>query len=160
MRCWSSDGAVGAPACAPRPRTARGAHARRALACTGSLLLVAACVKTTSVTYLPSPEQPRLDLAGGARTLERFLGLECGRLVEAGHGSGETVVRVSLDSAGLAIAAELARSTGDARADGIVGAVAAQLQFAAPGVAAGAASVRARYRCADDGGITAELTPG
>ena len=121
------------------------------------LLLLAACVTTTTVTYLPSPEQPRLALAEGQATLARFVGVECERLRAAGRADATVPVTVALDSAGNATSAELARSTGDARVDGIVGAVAAQLRLDPPPAGAARATVRAGYRCDEHGGVAATL---
>jgi hypothetical protein len=121
--------------------------------------LLAACTTTTTVTYVPSPEQPRLDLAQGQATLARFVGIECERLRGAGHPTGETQVTLALDSAGLATGAELAASSGDARIDGIIGAVTAQLTLEHSSRGVRAATLRAAYQCAEDGGVTATLTP-
>ena len=122
------------------------------------LLLAAACVTTTSVTYLPSAEQPRLTLGDGGRTLARFVGVECERLSAAGRDSGSAVARVALDSLGAAVSSEVLTSSGDARVDGLVGAVTAQLRLDAP-PAGGTAAVRARWRCSGDAGATLERLP-
>ncbi|HEU4629682.1 MAG TPA: hypothetical protein VFS08_08040 [Gemmatimonadaceae bacterium] len=122
-------------------------------------LLLAACTTTTTVTYVPSPEQPRLDLVRGQATLERFIGLECDRLRDEGHAAGETQVTVALDDAGLATGAELAATSGDARIDGIIGAVAAQLRLPPRPAGVHAALLRATYRCGDDGSVRATLAP-
>jgi hypothetical protein len=129
---------------------------RRSLA---SALLLAACTTTTTVTYVPSPEQPRLDLRQGQATLQRFVGLECERLRGAGHAAGETQVSVTLDDAGLATEAGLAASTGDTRIDGIIGAVAAQLTLAHQLPRVRATTLHATYQCAEDGSVTATLAP-
>lgn len=95
--------------------------------------------------------------------LARFVGLECERLREAGLAERQTEVVVATDSAGLATSAELRGTTGDGRVDGVVGAVAAQLDLgesgrdARGGGAATAVTLRAGYRCADDGGVVATL---
>ena len=120
-------------------------------------LLLAACTTTTTVTYVPSPEQPRLDLAQGQTTLARFVGLECERLRGESHPAGETRVTLALDSAGLATEAELTASSGDARIDGIIGAVAAQLKLEPRAAGAHAATLHAAYSCGDDGAVTATL---
>ncbi len=120
----------------------------------GALALVAACVRTTTVTYLPSPDQPRLTLAEGEATLARFVGVECERLRGAGRAAAETRVLVRHDGAGQATSSELAASTGDSRVDGLVGAVAAQLRLE-PGRSP--VELRVGYRCADDGGVAVTL---
>ncbi len=64
------------------------------------------------------------------------------------------------DSAGLAKSAELQGSTGDERANGVIGAVAAQLNLGSPATVAssgaGSTELRAGYSCADEG-VTATL---
>ena len=131
------------------------AHAGRvALA---ALALLAACVRTTTVTYLPSPERPRLSLAEGGTVLARYLSIECESLLGRTVASSETRVRVAVDSVGNVTSSMLERSTGDAQADGLVGAVTAQLKLAALPPGATEAVVRASYRCAPEGGATATL---
>jgi hypothetical protein len=112
------------------------------------ILLLAACVTTRTVTYLPNAEQPRLSLGEGQALLGRFVGADCARLLEAGRAEGAAAVTVTLDAAGNATGAELGDSSGDSRVDGIMGAVAAQLRLEPAG--AGRASLRAGYRCAAD----------
>ena len=80
----------------------------------------------------------------------------------AGRAEGAAPVTVTLDAEGKATGAELARSSGDSRADGLIGAVSAQLRLEPAPQAAGArATVEAGWRCADDGGmsVTLERTP-
>ena len=122
------------------------------------VLLAAACVTTTSVTYLPSADRPRLSLADGGRTLGQFVGVECERLVGAGRDSGTAVAHVALDSLGDAVSAEVTARSGDSRVDGLVGAVAAQLRLAER--PAPRAAVRATWRCAGPApGATLERLP-
>ena len=134
---------------ASRPRTTA-----LALLAAGAL---GACVRSTTITYLPSLERPRLSLAEGQATLARYLGIECESLLGRSVARGEARVAVAVDSAGDVTSAELERSTGDARADGLVGAVTAQLHL--DGLPSGTtrAVVRAGYRCAPEGGATATL---
>lgn len=156
MRCWWSDEGVGrgvrgvGAAGTPPPHPPRPTPLL--------VLLLAACVTTTSVTYRPSAEQPRLTLDEGGRTLGRFVGVECERLAAAGRDSGSAVARVLLDSLGLAASSEVLTSSGDARVDGLVGAVTAQLRLDArpPG---GTAAVRASWRCSGDAGATLVRLP-
>lgn len=120
-----------------------------------ALFGLAACVRTTTVTYLPSAERPRLTLDDGRGMLASFVGVECERLLGLGRAEGAVRVLVALDSAGEAASSELVGSSGDSRVDGLVGAVAAQLRLApAP---AGRAALHAGYRCADDGGVAVTL---
>lgn len=117
---------------------------------------LAACVTSTTIDYLPSPEQPRLPLAEGRAMLARFAGLECDRLREAGLAEAATELIVVTDTAGLATSATLRRSTGDARMDGVVGAISAQLDLGARGAGGARNTLHAGYRCAD-GGVSATL---
>ena len=128
-----------------------------ALAALGALGALGACVRTTTVTYLPSPERPRLSLAEAGTVLARYLGIECESLLGRTVASSETRVRVAVDSVGNVTSSMLERSTGDAQADGLVGAVTAQLKLAALPPGATEAVVRASYRCAAEGGATATL---
>jgi len=138
---------VGGP---PRPAGA-------ALAALALAAALAACVRTTTVTYLPSPERPRLSLAEGGTMLARYLGIECESLLGRPVASAETRVRVAVDSVGNVTSSMLERSTGDAQADGLVGAVTAQRRLAALPPGATEAGVRASHRCAPEGGATATL---
>ena len=121
-----------------------------------TLLLASGCVHSTTVSYLPNPDQPRLSLAEGRDMLARFGGVDCARLRAAGHAAGETDVLVLADSAGAVTSSELRGSSGDARLDGVIGAVAAQLRLD-PAPADGRATVHAGFRCGDDDAITATL---
>ena len=121
-----------------------------------SPLLLAACVSSSTITYLPSPEQPRLALEDGRDMIARFVGLECDRLTAAGRATGQTGVVVTTDSAGLATSAELLGSTGDERADGVLGAVAAQLDLGAASGGGRRSELQVGYSCAD-GGVTATI---
>ena len=137
------------------PRARRFATATATAA--AAVALLAGCVRTTTVSYLPSVERPRLSLGEGQATLARYLGIECESLLGRSVARGEARVAVAVDSVGDVISAELERSTGDARADGLVGAVTAQLHL--DGLPSGTtrAVVRAGYRCAPEGGATATL---
>ena len=141
MRCSSSD------------RGRRGARRAAAL-----LPLLAACVTTTTVAYLPSADRPRLTLDAGGRTLAQFVGVVCERLAAAGRDSGSAVARVALDSSGTAVSSEILASSGDERVDGLVGAVTAQLRLDER-PARGAADVRASWRCSGDAGATLVRLP-
>lgn len=143
----------------------RGAGARRAaaralappvLALVLVLVLATACVTQTSISYLPSPDQPRFDLAQGQATLGQFVGLECERLREAGRAEGSARLRLVQDDSGLVTQADLEASSGDSRVDGVMGAIAAQLRLP-PATAGRRAVVRAGYRCDERGTVTATL---
>jgi len=134
--------------------TARMRTTALALLAAGAL---GACVRSTTITYLPSPERPRLSLAEGQTTLARYLGIECESLLGRSVASSRTSVLVLVDSLGNVTSSELERSTGDPQADGLVGAVTAQLRLDGVPAGAGRAVVRAAYRCAPEGGATATL---
>ena len=123
-------------------------------------LVLIACVSSSTITYLPSPEQPRLGLDEGRAMIARFIGLECDRLFAANLAVRQVDVVVVTDSAGLARSAELRGSTGDERANGVIGAVAAQLNLGSPPSSAsggaGSTALRAGYSCAPEG-VTATL---
>lgn len=123
-------------------------------------LFLVACVSSSTITYLPSPEQPRLGLDEGRAMIARFIGLECDRLSAANLASRQVEVVVFTDSAGLARSAELRGSTGDERANGVIGAVAAQLDLGAPTAVRGGgtatSALNAGYSCGD-AGVTATL---
>ena len=142
------------------PRTGR-TGGRAALALLPALALATACVTRTSVSYLPSAEQPRIELAQAQATLGQFVGVECERLRGAGRAEGAARLRLVQDGSGHVVRADLDQSSGDSRVDGVMGAIAAQLRLPpAPGQAPAGqptAVVRASYRCADDGSVSATL---
>ena len=154
-------GAPRAHGAAPARRPPPGVQTASRMRTTALALLAAgalgACVRSTTITYLPSPERPRLSLAEGQTTLARYLGIECESLLGRSVASSRTTVLVLVDSLGNVTSSELERSTGDPQADGLVGAVTAQLRLDGVPAGAGRAVVRAAYRCAPEGGATATL---
>ena len=88
-----------------------GGAPRRALFLASALLL-AACVRTTTVSYLPNRERPRLSLAQGETMLARYLSIECESLLGRSVQTGEARVAVAVDSVGDVVSSELERSTG------------------------------------------------
>ena len=122
-----------------------------------ALLLAGACVTRTSISYLPSVEQPRIELSQAQATLGQFVGVECERLRTAGRAAGAARLRLAQDDSGHVTRADLDQSSGDARVDGVMGAIAAQLRLPPPAAGRGAAVVRASYRCADDGSVSATI---
>lgn len=135
-------------------------RAWRAGALGGALLsagALSACVTQTSISYLPSPDQPRLELAAAQETLGQFVGLECERLLAASRAEGHARLRLAQDDSGNVTRADLDASSGDSRVDGVMGAIAAQLHLPAAAGAGAGAVVRASYRCAADGSVAATL---
>ena len=82
--------------------------------------------------------------------LARFLGVECGRLTEEGKGSGSAELVARTDSTGAVTSAELTTGSGDERANGVMGAVVAQLQLD-PSDAGHDVPLRASYQCGNNG---------
>lgn len=117
--------------------------------------LTAGCVSSTTITYLPSPEQPRLTLEEGRGMLARFVGVECGRLVDEGKGTGSADLLARTGPDGAVASAELTSGSGDERANGVMGAVVAQLRLDSDD-AGREIPLRAGYQCTD-GGATALL---
>ncbi len=120
-------------------------------------LVVAGCVTTSTIAYRPDANRPRISLDEGRELLGTFLGVECARLREAGHGEATVPLTLTLDAEGNVAEAELGRSTGDSRADGLLGAVAAQLQLEPADT--GRATLLGGYRCGDGGGAEITLEP-
>lgn len=102
------------------------------------MLLLAACVTTTTRAFLPSPQNPRYTAVSAAPVLAEYVRLQCAAFRQAQRAdSGTARFAVDTDSAGLATRAELVRGTSDEVLDGVFGTVAAQLTF--PRDSAGAA---------------------
>ena len=136
----------------------RACHAGRRAALPALVVLLAgACVTRTSISYLPSAEQPRVELAQAQAMLGQFVGVECERLRTAGRATGSARLRLAQGDSGQVTQADLVESSGDARVDGVMGAIAAQLRLPPPAAGQGAAVVRASYRCADDGSVSATI---
>ena len=109
-----------------------------------------ACVTTTTVAYVPEPGAERLSLVQGQALLQQFVGVECGRLLEAQKAEAVTRVDVDLDAGGDVTEARLQRTVGDERVDGMIGAVAAQLRLERPADARRAperGELRVGYKC-------------
>ena len=140
-----------------RARRRRAHAALLPLAAPLAALLAGACVTRTSISYLPSAEQPRLELAQAQATLGQFVGVECERLRGAGRAEGSARLRLAQDATGDVTQADLAESSGDARVDGVMGAIAAQLHLPPAAADQRAAVVRASYRCAADGSVSATI---
>lgn len=95
------------------------------------LALVAACVTTTTRSWLPSPANPTYTNATAQPVLAEYVRLQCEALRKAQHpDTGSARFVVDVDTAGTATRAELVRGTPDALLDGVFGTVAAQLKFA------------------------------
>lgn len=136
MRCSSSEWRIN--------------RARAALAAFVLAAAFAACRTTTTVTYLPTLERPRLTLEDGGATLRQFLQLDCPAAGSPG-GADSVAVRVVVSEFGTVSASELLESSGSATVDDVIGAITAQLTFAGndPMPAAGESRVLVRYSCVE-----------
>jgi hypothetical protein len=95
------------------------------------MLLVAACVTTTTRAWLPSPQNPTYDTKTAEPVLTEYLRLQCGALRKAQRtDSGTAKFVVDVDTSGSATRATLLRATPDSLLDGVFGTVTAQLTFA------------------------------
>ncbi len=91
---------------------------------------VAACVTTTTRTFVPSPQNPIYRLAEAAPVLTEYLRLQCPAFRQANRpDSGVVKFAVAVDTLGFAKRAELKRGSGDQLVDDVFGTVAAQLSF-------------------------------
>jgi len=124
-----------------------------------ALLATLGCRTTTTVTYLPTVERPRLTLAEGGATLQQFLQLDCPAAGNDSPSSRDSVVaRVVVDEDGTVSQSELEGSSGSSTVDDIIGAITAQLTFSGDGTRpqAGPALVMARYSCVPE--VSADLS--
>ena len=76
-------------------------------------LALAACTRTTTRAWLPSPSNPRFAPEAGSRTLGTYLAVECERLRGTPRASGDALLRASVDGAGMVTRAEIERGSGD-----------------------------------------------
>lgn len=94
-----------------------------------AVALVVACVTSTTRYFTPTEGDPRLSQDDFRDESDRFLRVECPRLMEGARASGQSRIRLFLDRSGAAQRAEFARSSGDERLDTMWGGLAARLQF-------------------------------
>lgn len=94
------------------------------------VVAVAACVTTTSRTFLPSTQNPIYKPAQAAPVLAEYLRLQCPSFRKASRpDTGTVLFNVAVDTSGFATRAELKRGSGDQLVDEVFGTVAAQLNF-------------------------------
>jgi TonB family protein len=90
---------------------------------------LAACVHTVTVYYLPDGHNPRFDLDDAAQVLDQYLGIQCPDLMAAKKPeTGDVRLTILTDTSGAVTRAELMKSSGDEKLDGLFGSVAAQLK--------------------------------
>lgn len=113
----------------------------------------AACVQTTTRAFLPSPQNPVYSPTQAQPVLGEYLRLQCPAFRQAQRpDTGIVRFIVSLDSAGTATRAELAKASGDQLVDEVFGTVAAQLRLPIDSTRARSRreTVDMHYRCAGD----------
>ncbi len=94
------------------------------------LLLLGACVTTTTRIFLPSTQNPIYRPKQAEPVLAEYLRLQCPAFRTAKKpDSGEVRFAVDVDSAGFARRAELKVGSGDQLVDEVFGTIAAQLSF-------------------------------
>ncbi len=126
--------------------------------CSLLLLALAACTQRVSRHWVPSPNNPRWSAERATEVLEGYLRVQCPALREARKpDTGETMVTVAVDTAGLVTRAELEGSTGDETVDGLFGTIAAQLQLERG--TPPERKLRMGYSCAASGAAVATIHP-
>jgi hypothetical protein len=97
------------------------------------VLAVALAACTTSITraFIPDPNAERMSLADAQDNLDRFVRMECPRLMQAKHDTDDARISVNVDAGGSVTRATFSKLTGDDRIDTMFGGVAAQMKFAA-----------------------------
>jgi hypothetical protein len=92
--------------------------------------VAAACVTTTTRSFLPSTQNPIYRPDQASPVLAEYVRLQCPAFRKAGRpDSGQVRLAVDVDTAGFATRATLIRGSGDELLDGVFGTVAAQLVF-------------------------------
>ena len=97
--------------------------------CSAVAMVAAACVTTTTRYFMASEGETRLNQHTIREEGDALLALECERLLGADRPMGEAQLRLQVTQSGNVTRAELTRSSGDARIDGIFGALASRLRF-------------------------------
>lgn len=118
-----------------------------------AVLAVAACVKTTTRSFLPSPQNPIYTPTRAQPVLAEYLRLQCPAFRKAQRpDSGIVRFTVLVDAKGFATRADLAQGSGDQLVDEVFGTVAAQLDFGKDSANAHARRqpVAMHYRCQGD----------
>ena len=131
----------------------RGRGAPRRAGAAALALVGVACVTTTTRSFLPSRQNPIYSPEQATPVLAEYLRLQCPAFRKASRpDTGQVRFRVSVDSAGFAMRAELTRGSGDQLVDEVFGTVAAQLVFPRDSVTHRARTelVTMDWRCAGD----------
>ena len=97
-----------------------------------AVVLLAACVQSTSSWYVPTEGEPRLDTNELRDRADFFLRTECPRLISAEKAGGEAMIKLTMNRSGEVMRSEVTRSSGDEAIDGIFGPLAAQLVLTPP----------------------------
>ena len=97
-----------------------------------AVLLLAACVQSTSSWFVPTEGEPRLDSNELRDRADFFLRTECPRLLAASKAGGEAMIKLTMNRSGEVTRSEVTRSSGDEGIDGIFGPLAAQLVLTPP----------------------------
>lgn len=91
-------------------------------------LVVSGCIARTERYWVPTPGDPRLNIDELRTEADRFLAVECPRLMgDSTSAAGAAGLRLEVEPSGEVVEAHLNRSSGDERVDGIFGALAARL---------------------------------
>ena len=97
-----------------------------------AMLLLGACVTSTSRSFVPDASRERFSLAEAQDALDQLVAAECPRLMGAQRDLGEARITVDVDGGGQVTKSTLSKAFGDERMDQIFGGVAAQMRFDAP----------------------------
>ena len=132
-RCWWSD---------VRPGM------RGTLAAAAALVALAACTTQITRAFTPDPNAERMSLADAQDNLDRFVRMECPRLMQEKRDNAEARISVAVDGSGAVQRATFSKLTGDERMDSMFGGIAAQMKFApAPDGKEFTGRMRVGYAC-------------
>ena len=115
-------------------RTATRCSSSEVVRAVRALLLVAAlaaCATSVTRVFTPDPNADRMSLADAQDNLDRFVRLECPRLMQEKHDTDDARISVNVDGGGHVTRATFTKLTGDERMDRMFGGIAAQMKFAA-----------------------------
>ena len=111
-------------------------------------LALAACTTSITRAFTPDPNAERMTLADAQDNLDRFVRMECPRLMQAKHDTDDARISVNVDATGNVTRATFSKLTGDDRMDTMFGGVAAQMKFApAPDGKEFTGRMRVGYAC-------------
>ena len=123
-------------------------RAGRAAMLAAAALALAACTTSITRAFTPDPNAERMSLADAQDNLDRFVRMECPRLMQAKHDTDEARVSVDVDPSGNVTRATFSKLTGDDRMDTMFGGIAAQMKFApAPDGKEFTGRMRVGYAC-------------